>query len=85
MKRDELDDVAGDDGRRGVACDPRVRVGVAERGLPVVRDIAVQAGLEAANPIAARHEEKSGIVRIGERHVGALEVVHRRGDRAASE
>src|SRR6516162_6568576 len=71
MERNELNAVALADGGRGVTRHPRIGVGVAEPGLPTVVDITLQLGLEAANPVLARQDEKSRVVRIGQRNVGA--------------
>src|SRR5262249_20640623 len=69
MEWNELNAVTRPDGGRGVARYPRIGVGVAEPGLPAVVDKTLQLGLEAANPVAARQDEKSRVVRIGQRNV----------------
>src|SRR6266511_4466803 len=79
MKRNELNAVAREDGRRRVAGNPSVGIGVAKPGLPIVGQIALQFSLEPANCVAARQDEKSGSVRVGQRNMGALEVID--GDR----
>src|SRR6266436_7412889 len=79
MERNELNAVARADGGRGVARHPRIGVGVAEPGLPTVVEITLQLALEAANPVAARQDEKSGPVRVGQRNVGANQIVDRGG------
>src|SRR5262250_1250333 len=77
MEGNELNAVALADGGRGVARHPRIGVGVAEPGLPTVVDITPQLGLEAANPVLARQNEKSRVVRIGQRNVGTNQIVDR--------
>src|SRR5258708_37520853 len=77
MEGNELNAVALADGRRSVARHPRIGIGVAEPGLPTVVDITPQLGLEAANPVLARQDEKSRVVRIGQRNVGANQIVDR--------
>jgi hypothetical protein len=79
MEGHELNAVALADGGRGVARHPRIGVGVAEPGLPTVVDITLELGLEAANPVLARQDEKSRLVRIGQRNVGANQIVDRGG------
>src|SRR5262249_2495207 len=75
MERNELNAVALADGGRH----PRIRVGVAEPGLPAVVDVTLELGLEAANSVLARQDEKARVVRIGQRNVGADQIVDRGG------
>lgn len=76
----QLDAVAGNDRGRGVAGDARIRVGIAECGLPIRHGIAGHGGLDAADFIRPAREEQAVAAGIGDRHIGAVELIHRRGE-----
>src|SRR6185437_17037121 len=44
---------------------------------PIRRDVSGQVGFETTNSVAARQDEKSGVVRVGERNVRAIKLVNR--------
>ena len=62
-----------------------VGVGIAQGGLPIAADVALLLRFEAPNSVFAGHDEEPGIVRVRQRHIGAIEIIYGRAEEQARE